>query len=65
MINEYLLDALTGEDAKHADVLLKRRAPASLWVRYDWYGLRSALHYTANGLFRRFVEPIPLQPVGC
>ena len=65
MIVEYVHDALVGEDREHADLLLRRRAPFSLWARYYWYRLLLVVHHTANGLRRSFVEPIPMQPAGC
>jgi predicted RNase H-like HicB family nuclease len=39
MINEYVEDALTGEDRDHAQSLLNRRAPLRYWLRYYWFAL--------------------------
>lgn len=33
-INSYLRDALEGVDREHADYLLSRRAPTSMWIKY-------------------------------
>lgn len=59
-INEYVFDALAGEDKAHADQLLSRRAPLRLWARYHWYGLMKRLNLEDG--FRRFKEPIPMVP---
>lgn len=40
-INSYLRDALEGQDREHADYLLSRRSPASMWVKY--YYVRALL----------------------
>lgn len=39
MIDEYVEDALTGEDRDHAQALLNRRAPRRYWLRYYWFDL--------------------------
>jgi hypothetical protein len=39
MINDYVEDALTGEDRAHARSLLNRRAPWRYWLRYYWFAL--------------------------
>ena len=36
-VQEYVFDALAGEDRAHAGQLLTRRAPWFMWARYYWY----------------------------
>lgn len=60
-INEYVFDALAGEDQAYADQLLSRRAPLGLWVRYYWYGILLKVLHIHNGI-RRFKERLPLVP---
>jgi hypothetical protein len=61
-VRSYLYDALVGEDREHAsDLLLHRKAPLYLRMRYWWYRLVSRFH-GPNGDGRIFGEPLPLSP---
>lgn len=68
-IREYVADALIGPDRKHAQYLLSRRAPASLWLHYYWtrfrIGIARRLHAARNGNEKIFKEVLPVQPVNC
>ena len=62
-VEEYVYDALAGEDRQYADQLLTRRAPLSLWAQYYGFGLlKKFVEVRSN---RRFKEPIPLVPQHC
>lgn len=39
-ISMYVRDATVGEDAQHAGILLKRRAPLSYWIKFYWFLVR-------------------------
>ena len=60
-IQEYVFDALAGEDQAYADQLLSRRSPLSLWARYYWYGFLLKC-FNIPDSFRRFTERLPLVP---
>lgn len=69
-INEYLHDALAGEDREHARHFLKRRrAPLSLWARFYTLRFVGRLRRLNDNLARRkeasFDLPMPLAPVTC
>ena len=72
-IDEYVYDALAGEDRAHASVLLRRKAPLTLRARYQAYrwGWRLRGLFpggggdgTASGGHRPFKEIVPLVPAG-
>lgn len=60
MVNEYVEDALTGEDRDHAEALLSRRAPWRYWILYYWYGLVSHLMKRSSHASRSFTEQLRL-----
>lgn len=68
-IREYIYDTLCGEDRQHEDLLLNRRAPTSLWVRY--WAIRFLLwgakrvHARHPRSLQSFKELLPLQPAAC
>jgi len=49
-INEYVYDALVGEDQAFAEQLLRRRAPLGDWLKYYGYVLLSQVGRCGNGL---------------
>ena len=66
-IKEYIFDALAGEDKAHADYLLTRSAPASLWAKYYCIWLACRLSKWFDGSRRPprqmpFTQPMPLAP---
>lgn len=59
MIDEYIHDALVGEDKAFAAQLLSRKAPLSLRLRYWSIRFKNALSYNADKIFN---EVMPLKP---
>lgn len=59
MINDYVYDALVGEDRRYAAQLLSRRAPLSLWIKYGFIKLKITLWHGAGKVFD---EVMPLKP---
>ena len=70
-IREYVHDALAGDDRKHAEYLLSRRAPLSFWLEY--WAVKAAFKFssifaTKNSSAPRskpFKEVLPLVPAAC
>ncbi|WP_295445611.1 DUF1902 domain-containing protein [uncultured Thiodictyon sp.] len=60
MINDYVEDALTGEDRDHAAALLNRRAPWPYWLRFYWFRLAVHLRSRLARAHRPFIESLPL-----
>ena len=60
-IGEYLYDALAGQDRAHAEMLLNRRAPSSLYVKWHLYRLLGQLHFATQQV-KAFFEVSPLKP---
>ncbi len=61
-VREYIVDSVVGPDAKFANQLLRRRAPAKFWIKYFWFG---ALLKIAHIRDRRHVakrHPLHLVP---
>jgi hypothetical protein len=58
-IRSYVHDALVGEDKEHADVLLFRRAPLPMVVRFHVGLVWQNMH---SGMQRFFKEAIPMEP---
>jgi predicted RNase H-like HicB family nuclease len=59
-IQEYVHDALTGEDQAFADQLLNRKSPWHVWVHYYWLRLMATFFQRRDDL--PFTENIPLAP---
>lgn len=59
-IQEYVFDALAGEDSEYADQLLSRRAPLGLWVTYYLAGIAQKILHIKGRL--RFNKRMPLVP---
>lgn len=59
-INDYLYDALAGEDRVYAGQLLNRRAPLGLWAKYYTYKSIYQLRLAHNGIREFFDEVMPL-----
>jgi hypothetical protein len=60
MLNDYLYDALAGEDREHADELLSRKAEPRV---YFWYYVsRMLTKFRGDGAYK---DPVPLMPIGC
>jgi predicted RNase H-like HicB family nuclease len=59
MINDYVYDALAGEDKAYAAQLLSRSAPLSARLRFHFIRLKVALCHTQQ---RIFDETMPLRP---
>lgn len=63
MIQDYLYDALVGEDREHACALLSRRAPWWVFARYYYARIISSARDSMNGDgLRTFGEPWGLEP---
>jgi len=62
MMNEYVYDALAGEDREFADQLLNRKAPFSQIATYHLIRLMHRIGHFRDGVHRVFKEPIPLIP---
>ncbi|MEQ1666864.1 MAG: hypothetical protein ABL868_00260 [Sulfuriferula sp.] len=62
MVDEYIYDALVGEDRQFAAQLLNRKAPFIQWMKYYWYSLIINTVHITNGMHKIFKEPIPLSP---
>lgn len=60
MINDYVEDALTGEDREYADAFLNRRAPWKDWARYYWVSLLRAISPRPAHASRTFREALQL-----
>jgi len=63
MIDEYVHDAVNGEDKEHEKQLLGRRAPIKYWIKYGIYGLLSFVLKLRGDFARTFNQSIPLIPV--
>ncbi len=64
MVNEYVFDALEGEDRDQAAYFLTRRAPWRYWAKFYWYQWLRQLRAT-RGPGRRhrpFLDLLPLVP---
>lgn len=62
MVEDYLEEALTGEDKAYAEQLLSRKAPLSSWIRYvrlRFYEIIAGVH---KDFYRLFTVPLPLTP---
>lgn len=67
-IREYLHDVMVGEDAAYAGQLLRRRAPAGLWLKYWLYLALCRVTSGGSGLGgsrRLFSEVLPMIPAAC
>ncbi len=65
MISAYLYDALRGGDRDHAEQLLHRRAPWTIWLRFYSYLLQDKVLHVGSRLHHLFREPVPLVPASC
>ncbi len=63
MIEEYLYDALGGEDKEYADQLLQRKAPFKQVATYHYYALMYKLGAFKDGVHLLFKAPMPLVPM--
>jgi len=59
-IQEYVYDALAGEDQQFADQLLMRKAPWLMWVRYYWLKFMVDVFHRRDN--RPFLERMPIVP---
>lgn len=69
-IRTYLREALVGQDREHAEVLLSRRAPLGMWLKYYYMQAWSKLHRALGGTDKvekthPFRETIPMVPAQC
>jgi predicted RNase H-like HicB family nuclease len=63
IINEYLTDALVGEDQQYADDLLSRRAPWRDWARFYWLTFLQHCRQIKDKLrSTAFSLPVPMVP---
>ncbi len=62
MINEYVYDALVGEDKEYADYFLSRKAPLSVWAKYYFQCNLAKVVSLKNNVHRFFKETLPLTP---
>jgi hypothetical protein len=61
-IQDYVYDALAGEDKEFADYLLNRKAPAKQIFTYYFIMAMHRLGLMKDGLHKLFKEPLPLTP---
>lgn len=61
-IVHYLRDATVGQDRAHADVLLRRPAPAKYWLKFWWHQLVSKYFGKVNSTHRAVNSPLPVVP---
>lgn len=61
-IQEYVYDALAGEDKAHAIYLLNRKAPLSQWAEFYTYRILHKLHVLKNGFAKLLPVPLSLAP---
>jgi predicted RNase H-like HicB family nuclease len=61
-IQEYLHDALAGENQPHAAELLSRKAPFSQMAKYHTFRLMETFHLLRKGAFNLFSEVFPVIP---
>ena len=63
-IQEYVYDAVAGEDKEFGAQLLKRRAPLPMFVKYYWFKTRQRLHILRQSVARLCESPVrlPLDP---
>lgn len=63
IVEEYLTDALVGDDQPYADDLLNRRAPWADWVRFYWLSFLQHFHRIKDSLHSTaFALPVPMVP---
>lgn len=62
MMEEYVYDALAGEDREFADQLLNRKAPVSQIATYHGIRLMHRLGIFRDGIHKLFKETMPLVP---
>ncbi|MBE0454850.1 MAG: DUF1902 domain-containing protein [Roseovarius sp.] len=62
MVNEYVYDALAGEDKAYADVLMSRKAPWQQWARYYFWLAIDKVHGTINDTHHLFKSCMPVIP---
>lgn len=60
-IEMYLRDATVGQDAEHAEILLKRRAPLKYWLMYYLFRFRQSITHRRNSHVAKS-RPIPMVP---
>lgn len=65
MISCYFEDALVGEDAKHAELLLNRKSTLAVWCKYHLYYVLGRLRKQTSDRTKLFSETLPLAPVPC
>lgn len=61
-ISDYLRDALVGQDRKHAEYLLNRRAPLKYWLIY---AASVAVSKLRTKSLRGYKTPMPMSPIAC
>jgi len=61
-IDEYVNDALTGEDREYADQLLNRPAPFAIRAKYYYLKVLFLIKAVHNDICRLFTEVMPLTP---
>ena len=63
MIEDYIFDALAGDDRQHAGQLLSRKAPLVEWARYYWTVFFNKLWHAKDDMkLKPFTETLPLRP---
>ncbi len=62
-IEEYIIEALMGEDREFAAPLLTRKAPLSLRAKYHFYDILS--RFNNQDKTKLYSPPMPMQPARC
>ena len=60
MIEDYVYDAVAGQDREFAGQLLLRRAPLRYWTKWCFYVILFKLGRVGTGIRQLFREPLPL-----
>lgn len=60
MIEEYLYDALVGDDVEFVEQLLSRRAPFKQIITYHYYDLMFRIGMLKDGVHALFKTPMPM-----
>lgn len=61
-IDEYVHDALIGDDSEHAEYLLTRKAPPGQLLTYNWIKFMHRIHAIKDSAYTLFSETMPMQP---
>jgi len=58
-VQEYVFDAVAGDDKEHVKYLLTRSAPTSQWATFYWFKTLAKLNIAKEGFTQLFYRPVP------